>query len=433
MSEIFTWLCLVYDDTPSTQPGIPATINWLKNNGFSAHLITKTDEFIDSADLIQQADLILCDLKFINFGGAHSQQAEIPTDSGIDIKKTVKEWIKAICAWNTPEDTSEWFPNRGHPSRRIPEGHVGFWLGAMTSHVNAQAEIIFYTSAPEIINAAIEAIGLFRGGQFSVVTKDPFELVSDVAIWEALTRRQIRLLANVPMVYQWFLRKVYMPILLDGSPLDGVAVQLSSSDPSRSYILKPNSFFPQLERCNAKASLLSRFLRTGQWTLPEWQRQALHALEHDLRAEVLAGYEARPIRDQLQFLDGLSGVALDAGTAGQQAFVPIDMALELLRGSSSWTTVKKLLGRAREACLCASRNSERDLEIVCAQFTSNSCREFGHVIVEGGATIRPDSYVGVADPPLPFPIASLRRVASALRHNWESYRVKSDTAAQILA
>ncbi len=421
MQEAFCWRCVVLDDRP--EEGVEQTIRLLDNYGVHTQVFSTPEEIKQNAAAIQEAHLFLCDLQFTNFGNSSIDRRSIPTTVE-DPDQYVADWVDAVASWN---NTAAKPSGRGVPRTRIENDDVGFWLAAMCSNVNPDAEILFYTSARDVIERELAAIEQFRGSYFGVDTKKASAPVSQTAINVALERRQHRLLRSKSgrPVYQWFLQSAFLPVLLGRSPEPGTAVQLSSLQPDKEFSLNAERVFPQLREARdgeAKRSFLRRFLTTEPWQLEPWEHQSLSALEHDLRLEKVQSLANVKTQDQVRYLDRVSSLAAHAGTVGLGVLAVLEVAKGEMKSNGSWPVA--LLQSAYGICRGANRNAESDLEALCDEFMYGADGDtvVGAVVdVESACAVEPGLLGNQGDPKLPFPLGYLRRVAAALRNNAEAY------------
>lgn len=421
MKPLFRINYLILDDTP--QVGVELTKQRLQEIGCDVQILQRPIQIIENTEALLEAHIVLCDLTFYNFGAA-GEAAFISQNPSSDKKQFVSDWILALQRWCSTADKTGWSEINKTPGAQIEAQDIGFWLAAMVSQINPDCEIVFYTSAIKEITGPLSAIAQFRGSRFGVETKNPDASITESAINKALTRRQKRLLESSPQVYRWFLRKVFLPVLMGKMPIEGNASQLSVANPSKEFSLKADLFFPQFkgeEISNKTKEFFREFLICENWELQSWEMRALQSLEHDLREEKCDFYSRLVQEKRVDYLDRLLVAAVDAGTVGQGILALLETAREELEKSGKWPS--ELLELAHKFCCRAMRNSERDLEDLCKDLQNsealiNEGVEF--FLVDDACAVEPDSPAELSDPGLPFPIAYFQRVISALRHNLET-------------
>lgn len=424
MKDEFRFKCLILDDTP--QSGVLQTQRHLESLGCEVSVLQRPSQIIEGIEALVEAHVLLCDLTFTNFAEA-GEPAYILQSPQTDLKQFVSNWVLAVQRWCSNADKGDWSTN-GIPGTQIEVQDIGFWLAAMVSQINPSCEIVFYTSAIKEITGPLSAIAQFRGSRFGVDTKNPDTAISKTAIEAALKRRQKRLLRSSPHVYQWFLRNVFLPVLIGRETIKGSAIQLNVNDPGKEFTLDAELFFLQFKEFTneEKKMLLREFLINENWQLQPWELRAIHGLEHDLRQEKRECYPKATHIEQKDYLDRLLVAAVDAGTAGQGVLALLELARsELQKKEGKWHSAS--LQSAHKLCLGVVRNSEQDLEDLCKDFQSDRVSHDGtshFFFVDEICEVEPWSPDEHSDedsnPRIPFPIPYLRRVISALKHNLEN-------------
>lgn len=419
MKPYFKFKILILDDLPSK---VQKDRSWLEEQNFIVDILDDPDKIVEFYEMLIDSHIILCDLKFSNFP-RNGEPAFIPRNNLSDKREFITKWITAVQRWSDQEQPSQ--DPDDIPRSLIYTKDIGFWLAALVSQVSPDCEIIFYSIANEEIQGALAAIEQFQGSRFSADTKNPDSRITEAVFYKALERRQRQLLKRLPHVYQWFLRKVYLPIQIDEEPTEGSAVQLSLIDQDKEFSLKADFFFPQLmdkETHNEKKEFLREFLINEDWQLQPWEKRALNGLEHDLRPKICEFYSHAMQAERVDYFDRLLVTAVDAGTAGQGVLALLEIARDDLQEKKLWPA--ELLNSAYDLCCGVLRNSEWDLEKLCADFQSTDIsfsEASGCFLVDGTCAVEPGTPAEQSNLHLPFPLPYLRRVISALKHNLEGH------------
>ncbi len=393
----FKWKVLILDDVNPLGNKNYDTAQILNGYGLDAHVLGfPLSGVSEHFELLFGVDFAYCDLHWeIPSVG---EEAFLPQNApNEDRHRYIEQWVEAVSYWTDQPNPPKASTESVWPKGRIEYADAGLWIAAMLKNASPNAQIILYSSHPEIARSGpLAPIGLFSGSPFHVETKLSSEPLPLYPLEDLLKSAQKDRLKR-PDLRRWFLADVLMRRLAGQQPKER---ELQSLHGTEKLTFKAELFFPNFKDASRFELKDVRDLLEFGSDLSVWQRSGLEDLKHRMERVLESGTSVE--NDKIH---SLISYCYDCGEAGE----PIGVALQTKDKSENTKRVREALSFCRSAL--ASRES--DLLSLCEEHDGTLAYNESASLYEPGSELSEDR----TNPILPFQYYYLRRSVNALAAN----------------
>jgi hypothetical protein len=401
---IWKWRVGIFDDNPD-DVGVKATVALLKS--------LEVDVFVFGGELSKparldflyapkaSAEVTSCQLLLVDMQwerpGLDSDPVRLPNlhDQSSALSDKLRSFVQKIAEPYTGIDP---FPNAPIASR-----FRGFWVAAALSHLCPHSLICFFSGFEQVLNSPIAAaFRQFSHSGIRVIHKNATTGIERNDFFGLVAHQQQAVFKQSPEAFEWLVGRVFLPILIDNPPLEGMSGKLWEGDAANAeWTLKAEVFFPQWEdwgkKDGGRIKELSQFVTRPAFRLSQPKERSLKSIRHDLKTTL------REDLLKLHDLDRPIQTCFDVGSAAEGVLLLIKQA----QNDKS----RSKLEQALKLCDSILENGLRQLDDLCLEYS-------GAFTCMDHLERKPDpSLQHERDYSLPFDLAHFRRAVEALTDN----------------